>query len=146
MKLAGNRSTERKKVPSPCSIAAGVLGMPVDDPHHPADDVQHGSIPSRSWTGEEADPLNDAALLEQLEELADRIQVAVRYENITGEDSPASGGLCRIQGRYVVIVHSRATLAEKIRVVAKALRQFDFSEIYVRPALRELLERSGKEQ
>jgi hypothetical protein len=86
--------------------------------------------------------LNDQALLNQLEELAERAAIAVRYENITGEDSPGSGGLCRIQGRYVLIVHSRATPKEKIRVIAKALRQFDFSEVYVIPALRELLERS----
>jgi hypothetical protein len=61
--------------------------------------------------------LNDEALLNQLEELAERMTIAVRYENITGEDSAGSGGLCRIQGRYVLIVDSRATLREKIRVV-----------------------------
>jgi hypothetical protein len=89
-------------------------------------------------------PLNDETLLNQLEELAERMAIAVRYENITGEDSPGSGGLCRIQGQYVLIVHSRATFREKIRIITKALRQFDFSEIYVRPVLRELLERSDR--
>jgi len=88
--------------------------------------------------------LNDEALLNELEELAERMEIAVRYENITGEDSPGSGGLCRIQGQYVLIVHSRATVREKIRIITKALRQFDFSEIYVRPVLRELLERSDR--
>jgi hypothetical protein len=88
--------------------------------------------------------LNDEALLHELEELAERMEIAVRYENITGEDSPGSGGLCRIQGQYVLIVHSRATVREKIRIITKALRQFDFSEIYVRPVLRELLERSDR--
>jgi hypothetical protein len=86
--------------------------------------------------------LNDETLLNQLEELSERMAIAVRYENITGEDSAGSGGLCRIQGKYVLIVHSRATLREKIRIITKALRQFNFSEIYVRPILRELLERS----
>jgi len=88
--------------------------------------------------------LNDEALLNELEELAERMAIAVRYENITGEDSPGSGGLCRIQGQYVLIVHSRATVREKIRIITKALRQFDFSEIYMRPVLRELLERSDR--
>jgi len=88
--------------------------------------------------------LNDEALLNELEELAERMEIAVRYENITGEDSPGSGGLCRIQGQYVLIVHSRATVREKIRIITKALRQFDFSEIYMRPVLRELLERSDR--
>jgi hypothetical protein len=88
--------------------------------------------------------LNESDLLKQLEELAERLSIAVRYENITGKDSPGSGGLCRIQGRYVLIVDSRAALSEKIRVVAKALRQFDFSEIYVKPVLRDLLGLSDK--
>jgi len=78
-------------------------------------------------------------LLKQLEELAERMSIAVRYENIAGKDSPGSGGLCRIEGRYVLLVQARAPLSEKIRVVAKALRRFDLSEIYVKPVLRDLL-------
>lgn len=86
--------------------------------------------------------MNDDILLEQLEELAERIGIAVRYENMNVEDSPGSGGLCRLKGEYVLIVHSRATLPEKIRVVTRALRQFDLNGIYLRPVLRELLEES----
>jgi hypothetical protein len=73
-------------------------------------------------------PLNDDVLLNQLEELAERLGITVRYENMNGE--------------YVLIVHSRATLREKIRIVTRALRQFDFSGIYLKPVLRELLEES----
>jgi hypothetical protein len=87
-------------------------------------------------------PLNDDVLLNQLEELAERLGITVRYENMNVEDSPGSGGLCRLKGEYVLIVHSRATLREKIRIVTRALRQFDFSGIYLKPVLRELLEES----
>jgi hypothetical protein len=89
--------------------------------------------------------LNDVALLHHLEELAERMAVAVRYENITGKDAPGAGGLCRIRGEYVLIVHSRATVAEKIRFLTKALRQFDLSGIYVIPALRKLFEEPGND-
>ncbi|MHB9099348.1 MAG: hypothetical protein ACYC5X_16165 [Syntrophales bacterium] len=86
--------------------------------------------------------MNDEVILNQLEELAERIGITVRYENMTVEDAPGSGGLCRLKGKYVLIVHSRATLREKIRVVTRALRQFDLNGIYLRPVLRELLEES----
>jgi hypothetical protein len=86
--------------------------------------------------------LNDDVLLNQLEELAERLGITVRYENMNVEDSPGSGGLCRLKGEYVLIVHSRATLREKIRVATRALRQFDLSGIYLKPVLRELLEES----
>lgn len=86
--------------------------------------------------------MNDKVLLSQLEELAERVGITVRYENMNGENSPGSGGLCRLKGEYVLIVHSRAALREKIRVMARALRQFDLNGIYLRPVLRELLEES----
>jgi hypothetical protein len=87
--------------------------------------------------------LNDAVLLNQLEELAEKLGIAIRYENIDAENSPGTGGLCRMKGEYVLIVHSRLTVREKIRVVTRALRQFDLNEIYVRPVLRELLDKSA---
>jgi hypothetical protein len=79
--------------------------------------------------------------LEQLEELADRLSIAVRYENIAREDAYGRGGICRIKGQYVLFVHSRATLREKIRIIARSLRRFDLGDMYVIPALRELLDR-----
>jgi hypothetical protein len=86
--------------------------------------------------------LNDEIILDQLEELAGKIGITVRYENMNVEDAPGGGGLCRLKGEYVLIVHSRATLREKIRVVTRALRHFDLNGIYLIPILRELLEES----
>lgn len=86
--------------------------------------------------------MNDELLLTQLEELAERIGITVRYESMNGENSPGSGGLCRLKGEYILIIHSRATRREKIRVVTRALRQFDLKGIYLRPLLRELLDES----
>jgi hypothetical protein len=84
--------------------------------------------------------LNDDNLLDQLEELAERIGITVRYENVTIEGLPGRGGLCRISGKYVLIVYSRATVGEKIRAVIRAVKHFDLSGIYLLPALREVLE------
>jgi hypothetical protein len=79
-------------------------------------------------------------LLIQLEELADKFEISVRDENINIEESSTNGGLCRVDGKYILILHSRATVKEKIQVMIKALQQFDTSDIYVKPAIRELLE------
>jgi len=79
-------------------------------------------------------------LLIQLEELADKLEISVRDENINIEESSTNGGLCRVDGKYILILHSRATVKEKIQVMIKALQQFDTSDIYVKPAIRELLE------
>lgn len=84
--------------------------------------------------------MNDELLLSQLEELAEKLEIVVRDEKINLEESSSTGGLCRVEGKYILILNSSATVKEKIQVMTKALQQFDVSEIYIKPVIRELLE------
>ena len=88
--------------------------------------------------------MNNELLLNELEELAGKLGIAVRYESVNIEESSGSGGLCRLKGEYVLIVHSQATVKEKIRILTEALRSFPIHNVYVKPVIRELLE--GSEQ
>ena len=88
--------------------------------------------------------MNEDILLRQLAELADRLEILVRDEDIAIEDSSSNGGLCRIGGKYILILNSRATVKEKIQVMINALQQFNLSDIYVKPVIRELLEDDEK--
>jgi hypothetical protein len=84
--------------------------------------------------------MNEEVLLNQLEVLAEKLGILVRDENINIEESSSTGGLCRIEGKNVLILNSKATVKEKNQVMIKALRQFDLSDIYLKPVIRELLE------
>ena len=84
--------------------------------------------------------MNDEIILSYLEELAEKLEILVRDENINIEESSSTGGLCRIEGKYVLILNSKATVKEKYQVMIKALQQFDLSGIYIKPVIRELLE------
>ena len=84
--------------------------------------------------------MDDHTALSQLEGLAYMLGVSVRYEKIPEEDVANAGGLCRLRGESVIIVNARAPLKDKIQTLAKALKNFDFHDVYVRPAVRELLE------
>ena len=84
--------------------------------------------------------MNEDVLLSQLEVLAEKFGILVRDENINIEESSSSGGLCRIEGEYVLILNSKATVKEKNQVMINALQQFDLSDIYIKPVIRELLE------
>ena len=83
--------------------------------------------------------MDDHTALGQLEELAGKLGIQVRYEKIVDELTGA-GGLCRIEGKYILMIRSKASVKEKIRVMTQALKRFDLADIYVRPAIRELLE------
>jgi hypothetical protein len=90
--------------------------------------------------------LDERRLLDQLEELAHDLSIPVRYEAITGEEVFTTGGLCRIKDEYVIIIESRAPTEEKVRALARALKHFDLSQVYLKPALREFLESLPEER
>ena len=83
--------------------------------------------------------MDDRTALILLEELADRLGIPIRCEPIS-DDLTGPGGLCRIEGTHTLLIDSKATVEEKIRIMTDALRRFDLDAIYVKPALRELLE------
>jgi hypothetical protein len=87
--------------------------------------------------------MDDHAALSQLEALADKLGIPLRYD-IVRDDLTGPGGLCRIEGEYVLIIDAKATVREKVQILIEAIRRFDLQDIYVRPALRELLEKYGK--
>lgn len=84
--------------------------------------------------------MDDEILLNQLEELAERLGILVRDENINIDDVSTTGGLCIVEGQHILILNSKTSLQEKIHVAIRALRQLDLSEIYIKPGIRELLE------
>lgn len=86
--------------------------------------------------------MNEEALLTQLEDLAGQLEILVRHENINTEESSSAGGLCRVAGKYILILNRKATAKEKNQIIISALKQFDLSCIYVKPFIRELLGKS----
>jgi len=86
--------------------------------------------------------MNDEVILSYLEELAEKLEILVRDENINIEESSSPGGLCRVEGKHVIILNSKATVKENIQVMITSLQQFDLSDIYVKPVIRELLDGS----
>jgi len=87
--------------------------------------------------------MDDHTTVELLEELAERFGIQIRYEPIRQDEDLVRvvGGLCLLRGEYVLIIDSKAAMTDKIRTFAEALRHFDLDQIYIKPALRELLDK-----
>ncbi|RPJ09141.1 MAG: hypothetical protein EHM36_04610, partial [Deltaproteobacteria bacterium] len=87
--------------------------------------------------------MDDKTLVDHLEELAEGLGIQIRYEAINQDEDSINvvGGLCLLKGEYVLIIHSKASISDRIRTLATAIRHFDLDQIYIRPVLRELLER-----
>jgi len=87
--------------------------------------------------------MDESAIIEQLEELIQRFGIQIRREAIKQDDdsTPVAGGLCLLKGEYVLIINSKATKTDRMRTLAAALKHFDLDRIYLRPVLRELLDK-----
>ena len=88
--------------------------------------------------------MDENSLIDLFEELAEGLGVKIRYEGIRQDEDAVyvAGGLCLLKGEYVVIVNSKATAKERINTLATALKHFDLDQVYIRSALRELLDKT----
>lgn len=85
--------------------------------------------------------MDESALLKELEELAQSLGIDVRYENFKREGGFTPGGLCRLKDRYLLILHSKAATRDKVEALAAALHRFDLGSVYIKPGVREFLDR-----
>ena len=83
--------------------------------------------------------LNDDTILSLLEELANNLGIQIRYEHLKKEGSFYPGGLCRIKGENIIIINSKAKTDDKIQILARGMKSFDLSQVFIKPALREFL-------
>jgi len=87
--------------------------------------------------------MDEITIIEQLEELIKSFGIQICDEAIKQDEDLVKvvGGLCLLRGEYVLIINSRATTMDRIRTLATALKHFDLDQIYLRPVLRELLDK-----
>ena len=85
--------------------------------------------------------MENQILLQELENIATKLDITVRYEN-----GDFAGGLCRVKEENVLIINKNNSLQKKITILARELSGVDLSAIYILPKLRERISiESGKD-
>lgn len=69
-------------------------------------------------------PMGPQQTLEELERVAEELQVKVCYEPMAGLVQ-GIGGLCKVRGEYRVIIDRRLRPAERVSILADALRRVE---------------------
>jgi len=75
-----------------------------------------------------------AKLLEELEAIAEKLNIKLRYEV-----TKARGGLCTVDGQTMFILDKKASKDYRLLILARAIKEYDLSEMYISPKLREFL-------
>ena len=86
--------------------------------------------------------ISEPMLLQELEALAERLGVDVRYVSFEGR-----GGLCRYGGAIHLILNRSLSVPERIEEFLSALGQLDLDDVFVLPKIREMIEeRAGSKR
>jgi hypothetical protein len=88
--------------------------------------------------------MEENLLLQELEEIAEKLSISVQYDDLMGMDFRVKGGLCKLRGKNVIIMDRRTPPRERIDLLARALRQFDLSSMFIKLYIR-LIIRDGSE-
>lgn len=75
--------------------------------------------------------------LEELSALCERLEIEVVREKL----GASRGGLCRIYQRHVLYIDSTLDVDDQVELMAEALAKFETDHFYLRPRLRDLIER-----
>lgn len=79
--------------------------------------------------------MDKEAMLEELRETCAQLGYQIRYEK-----GDFSGGHCILKEQRLLVVNRRFTIERKIATIARALSELGVDAIFVRPAVRELID------
>jgi len=79
--------------------------------------------------------MDKETLLEELRETCEQLGYSIRYEK-----GDFGGGHCILKEQRLLVVNRKFTIERKIAIVARALGELGVDAIYVKPAVRELID------
>jgi dTDP-D-glucose 4,6-dehydratase len=74
-----------------------------------------------------------------LEELAEKLGYKIRYEK-----GNFRGGYCILKESRLMVVNSRNEHDKRIAIISKSLKEIGIDDVYVKPGLREIIEKESK--
>ncbi|MCB2204300.1 hypothetical protein KQI65_06080 [bacterium] len=80
-------------------------------------------------------------MLEELRETCEQLGYQIRYEK-----GDFDGGHCILKEKRLLVVNKKFTIERKINTVAAALGELGVDAIFVKPAVRELIDRERDKQ
>ena len=83
--------------------------------------------------------MDSESILMCLEELAEKLGIEVRWDELSGD-----GGVCELRGKRILMVDRHLDDLSKIDVMAGALCEEPIEDLYVLPEIRELLDEARR--
>ncbi|MGD8368489.1 MAG: hypothetical protein PVG78_12680 [Desulfobacterales bacterium] len=85
-------------------------------------------------------------MYQQLIALAEKRRITVSEKNLRQAGLRAHSGLCRVHGDWIYVMDKSASIARKVDLLAECLSQQPLDELYIVPAVREVIEKNRTKQ
>ena len=82
-------------------------------------------------------------IYQELIDLAEKLQITVSEQNLRKTGVKAKSGLCKVKGKYIFIMDKHKSIHKKIDLLSENLASIPHENIYIKPAIRALLEKQG---
>jgi hypothetical protein len=82
-------------------------------------------------------------IYQELKDLAEKLEITVSEQNFRNTGIKVKSGLCKVKGKNMFIMDKHKSIHKKIDTLASQLTEFPHEDLYVMPAIRELLEKKG---
>jgi hypothetical protein len=80
-------------------------------------------------------------LYHAMKDLAERLRITVREQNLRQPGIKVRSGLCRVKGQWVFILDKHKNIHQKCRLLGTCLASMPMDDVYIVPALREYIEK-----
>ncbi len=88
----------------------------------------------------------DSFLLQELEGVALKLEIEVRYENLADDEITIQSGGCRVLDRTLILIDKNQPVAVRARLLARELCRYDLEDFYLLPRVREFIQASSREK
>ena len=80
-------------------------------------------------------------IYQELIDLAEKLEITVSEQNLRKTGVKAKSGLCKVKGKYLFIMDKHKSIHKKIKILSSHLAPMPHEDVYIVPAVRELLDR-----
>jgi hypothetical protein len=79
-------------------------------------------------------------IYQELKDLAEKLEITVTEQNLRTAGIKVKSGLCKVKGKNLFIIDKHKSVHKKIDILATQLAQLPNEDLYIVPAVREMLE------
>ena len=79
--------------------------------------------------------MKPTAVFQEFEQIAEELEIRILQEK-----GNFNGGYCLLEEKHIIVINKLKPIEQRIQALAQAFAKLDTSQIYLKPAIREMIE------